>query len=101
MREGVADDHDLRERPELVEESARTLEGLERRDGVLDLGKLEAMLVKYVKTVLHELVVVGLFACGARQLRNVARIGELDPDFRNEHSLQVKTNDVHGHDLLS
>ena len=54
------------------------------------------MLVKDAQAESHELVVVRLVARSALELFDAGRLGERNPDFRNEHAFQVKADNVHG-----
>jgi hypothetical protein len=42
---------------------------------------------------LHQLVVVGLVARGAAQLRDAGALGDVDPDFGHEYALEIETRD--------
>jgi hypothetical protein len=48
-----------------------------------------------VQAVLHQGVVVGLVARGAAQLGDAGTLGEFDPDFGNEHTFEVETDELH------
>ena len=96
LLEGVAQDDDLRERAQLVEELAGAGQRLERGDDLLDVLDPQAVLAQDVDAVLHELVVVGLVAGGALELGDASSLGELDPDLGREHAFHIQAGDVHG-----
>ena len=47
--------------------------------------------------VLYQLVIIRFVARRARELGNSRLLRELNPDLRDENSLQIQTNDVHVH----
>jgi hypothetical protein len=44
----------------------------------------------------HQLVVVRLVACRARELGHADPFGKLDPDLGHEHAFEVETDHLHG-----
>ena len=66
-----------------------------------EVGDAEARVtLEDAQAVLHEHVVVRLFPGGAAQFGDARAFGEFDPDFGNENTFEVKTNDLHGTLLL-
>ena len=65
---GVREDDDLRQRPKTAEEFERALERTQGSDDALDVREFQSVPVQEIKSKFHELIVVGLIACGASQL---------------------------------
>ena len=93
--EGVGEDHHLVGVAQRVEEFARALHRPHAGDDLLDVGQAELLLRQDVQAVLHQGVVVGLVAGGAAQLGDAGTLGEFDPDFGDEHTFEVETDDTH------
>ncbi len=93
--EGVGKDHHLVGIAQRIEKGGRACHRPHRRDHLLDVGKAQPMLAKNAQAPRHQLVVVGLVPRCARELRNSRAPGEFDPDFRNEDTFEVETDDLH------
>jgi hypothetical protein len=61
----------------------------------LDVGQAQFVGLQQVQPVFHQLVVVGLVTRGAGKLGDAGAFGELDPDFRDEHTFEVETDELH------
>jgi hypothetical protein len=59
-------------------------------------GRPSLCCLSRIQAVLHQLVVVRLVARGAAQLGDAGALGELDPDFGNQHAFEVETDKLHG-----
>jgi len=70
-------------------------EGTHAIDHFLYLRQGDPVLVKNVQPVLHQFVVIRLFAGRAGQCFDTGSFGNIDPDFRYENTFEVKTCD-HG-----
>ena len=95
LLERVAEDHDLRLAAQRVEKLLRAGHGVDLGDRLLNLLELQAVLFQDGDAVAHELIIVRLVAGGAAQLGDAARLGEGDPDFRDQNALHIQTNNVH------
>jgi hypothetical protein len=94
--EGVGQDHHLVVLAQRVEETARTVHRPHRGDDLLDLRQAQAVLGKDAEAVLHQRVVVRLVTGGTTERRDTGAFGEFDPDFGNEDTFEIETDDFHG-----
>ena len=95
LRERVTQNHDLGKAPELVEELLCARHRINRRDGLLNLLEPEAVLLQNVNAVAHQLVVVRLVPCCAAKFRDARSLRKRNPDFGNQHALQIQANNIH------
>src|SRR5262249_23650046 len=95
LLEGVGEDDDGRKLTQPVEKTLRAVESLDRIDRALDVRELQAMLVEDGDSTAHELVIVGLVACGALERPDARPPCDVDPDLGHEDSFEVETRDEH------
>ncbi len=82
--------------PQGVEEILGAGFGAHLGDDLLDVGQAQLVLLEQIQAVLHQLVVVGLVAGGATQFGDAGARREFDPDFRDEDTFEVETDELHG-----
>ena len=65
----------------------------ERRNDLLDVGELEAVLVEDLQPAAHELVIVRFVAGRAAQFLDARLLGHRNPNLGSQHSLHVQGYD--------
>src|SRR5699024_11892808 len=88
------DDEYLRLGTQLVQKLPRARQGVDARDGVLDLRQAQTPLAQDAQAVVHELSVVGFVARGALKLRDARLACEGYPYLGHQHALQIQANQV-------
>jgi len=94
--EGVGQDHHLEALAQPVDELRCAFQWLQRRNHLLDVGELQAVLIEDAQALLHQHVVVGNVPRGRPERFDSGGLGKGDPDFRNQHTFQVETGYFHG-----
>ena len=95
LGKGVADQDDLGEGAELIQELSCAGERLDLCDGILDLFEAETVLLQDAKSPIHQLVVVRLITRRAFQLGDPAGFRKCDPDLGNQYAFYIKTSYIH------
>jgi hypothetical protein len=70
-------------------------ERLEVLYSLMDGGQGEVVLVEDVETVPHEHVIIRFISGGTAKVIDTGGIGDSDPKFGEEDSLQVKADNIH------
>ena len=95
LREGVAQNDDLREAAELIEKLFCARHRVYGRNGVLNLLKSQAVLLQNIDAVAHQLIVIRLISGGTLELRNARRLRKCNPDLRNQYTFKIQANNIH------
>ncbi len=94
--EGVGQDDHLETLAQAVEELAGAFHGAHVADHRLDVLDFEPMLVEDLQPLRHQDVIVGDVAGRRPQGLDAGPFGDIDPDFGNQDTLEVKADDLHG-----
>jgi hypothetical protein len=94
--ESVGENDDLIILTQLVDKGTSARHRAHFGDHLLDIRQAELVLAQDVQAVGHQLVVIRFVACRALQFGNAGTFGKFDPDFRNQNTFKIKTNDLHG-----
>jgi len=90
--ERVGQNDDLCEGAQFVEKLLRPGQRAQRADDFLNFGETKIIFRKNFQATLHEHVIVGYVASGEAELFDSGLFGEGDPDFGDEHPLEVERN---------
>ena len=93
--EGVREDDQLEMLAGPLDEFHRAVQRVQGVDHLLDVRQAVAVLVEDAEPHFHQLVVVGNVPGGGAQLVDTGALGEVDPDFRNQHPFQIETKQFH------
>ena len=92
LLESVGQNHDLGEGAKFIEELAGAFEEWKGSDHRLNIRELDAVAIKDINAVAHQLVIVRLIAGGAAELGNFGLVGDSNPDFGRQNAFHVQSN---------
>ncbi len=90
MLEGVRQNDHLDFFPQRVQKVFSTWQGTKVPDDLLDIRKLQTVLIQDREPTLHQFVVVRFIPGGAPQFRNAGFFGHGDPDFRRQNAFHIQ-----------
>ena len=81
----------------MVEKLAGTRHGAHAFNDTLNVGQLQAMTFEQIEPEAHQLVVIGFVTRGAGQFGDAGSPRKFNPDFRDQHTFKIETDDLHEH----
>ncbi|MPM72231.1 hypothetical protein SDC9_119204 [bioreactor metagenome] len=93
--EGIAENDNLGQGSEFIEEGKGSLHRSHRGDDCLDVRERKLVLGKYLDPVRHQFVVIRLFSGGDPQLLDTRPLSYIDPNFRYQYPFHIKTDNIH------
>ena len=96
LLKGIAEDDDLGDGPQLIQERLGAGQRVDLGNGGLDLLQAQSVLLQDAQPPVHQFIVIRFVPGGPLQLRDAAGLRECDPDLRNQDAFHIQTYDIHG-----
>ena len=98
--ESIRQNDDLKALTQPVDKLRSAFKRLQGGNHFLNILNFQVVLIQNTQALLHQYIVIGDIARGRLQLFDTGFLGKLNPDFRNQYTLKIKTRDFHEYSTI-